>query len=303
VKVKKHPNGNEYIRAGDVWVRNFTKPEISAVQLDHMFEDEDFEIVLKNEKLNLNYPHVADEILNFKKIVIMSDGYDFDNRQNILAKIPKDVCILATNRSLAKWKLFSSKTPPDMRRTINGYVVNNPYRSAMSFLPPKDAKYFPTCIASIRTNCEFLKKYAGSIYTYMPTFETTFGFETPERYHVDDYRNPICAALGLAYQFGAKKIMLFCCDDSFKDKRDNAVQLPNGLWTYKPLLRSHEIIDANLWWLKKLEDDEVVVSDYSSGPEYVNAAYIKNEEEVFSFFTDQSEGVNDEKQTNLTKRV
>ena len=303
MKIKKHPNGNEYIRAGDVWVRNFTKSECQAVQLEHMFSQNDFEIILKNQQLNLNYPHVSEEILNFKKIIIVSDGYGFDKSQEILAKLPKDVCILATNRSLAKWKLFSQKTPPEMRRTINGYIVNNPYRTAMNFLPSNGSNYYPTCIASIRTNNEFLKKYLGNIYTYVPTFESNFGSQTIERYHIDDYRNPICAALGLAYQFGAKKIMLFCCDGSFKEQHDNAVRLPNNLWTYKPLLRSHEIIEANLWWLKNLKNDDVIVSDYSSGPKYVNAEYIKSEEEVCSFFADQSEGVNDEKQTNVTKGI
>lgn len=301
MNIKKHSNGNEYIRAGDIWIRNFTKTGVAPVQLDGLFLKDDFEIILRNERLNSNYPKISNETINFKKIVIVSDGYGFDEKQNILSKLPKDVCILATNRVLAKWKLFLPSVPVESRRAINGYVVNNPYKEAAHFLPPKENKYFPTCLASTRTNCDFLKKYIGDIYSYTPTFEKKFGFENTERYSIDDYRNPICAAIGLAYQFGVKKLMLFCCDDSFADERPNAVPLSNGLWTYKPLIRSHEIIDANLYWLTHIEDDEIVVSNFSSGPEYTNAAYIKNEEDICSFFTDNSEGVNDEKQTNVIK--
>lgn len=301
MNIKKHPNGNEYIRAGNLWVRNFTKNGLAAIQLDNLFPKEDFDIVLKNEKLNSNYPNISNETINFKKIIIISDGYGFEEKQKILSNLPKDVCILATNKSLAKWKLFTPDVASDKRRAINGYIVNNPFKEAMHFLPDKENKYYPTCIASTRTNCEFLKKYLGDVYTFVPTFEKRFGFNNSERYSIDDYRNPICAAIGLAYQFGVKKLMLFCCDDSFADDRPNSERLPNGLYTYKPLIRSQEIIDANLYWLTHIEDDEIVVSDYSSGADYKNAAYIKSEEEVYSFFTDTSEGVNNEQQTNVIK--
>jgi hypothetical protein len=291
MNIKKHPNGNEYIRAGDTWVRNFTKPEISPLQITDMFDRNDLGLILKNQQLNKNFPRVSDEVLRFDKVLIISDGYDFKNKQDMLKNLPRDVCILATNGSLLKWKYLNSKIPLDSRRTINGFVINNPYKEAMNFLPKNESSYFPTCIASVRTNHEFLKKYKGNIYTYQPTHQKNFGTSVVESYYIDDYRNPICAAIGLAFRFGVKKLMLFCCDDSFENQRDNAVQLPNGLWTYKPLIRSHEIIDANLYWLTHEEDYKVQVADCSSGLNYANAAYINSEEEVVSFFTDLSEGV------------
>jgi hypothetical protein len=58
------------------------------------------------------------------------------------------------------------------------------------------------------------------------------------------------------------------------------------LWTYEPLIKSHAIIDANFHWLKKQEDKEVVISDYSDGPEYKNAVYINNDNAACAFFTD-----------------
>jgi|694.fasta_scaffold13122_5 hypothetical protein len=290
MNIKKHPSGNEYIYAGEVWVRNFTKKNIAPLQLDCLFSEDDMSLVLKNEQLNLNYPRVSDENLNFSKICIVSDGYLFEERQKILAKLPKDVCILAVNRALAKWGLYDAKTPLEYRRTINAFVVNNPYKDAITYLPSKNAKYYPTCVASTRTNFDFLKRYAGDVYCYRPAIEERFGINTPESYYIDDYRNPICAAIGFAFQMNVKKLMLFCCDDSFVEPRDNAVRLQNGLYCYKPLLRSHDIIDANLYWLTHIEENEIVVSNYSSGLDYSNAAYIKDEREVISFFTDSSEG-------------
>lgn len=294
MNIRKHPSGNEYIFAGDVWVRNFTKKTVSGLQLSSLFSEEDMSLVLKNEQMNFNYPRVSDEKLVFNKVCIVSDGFLFEERQKILAQLPKDVCILAVNRALAKWGLFGPNTPAQYRRTINAFVVNNPYKDAVSYLPYKNSKYYPTCVASTRTNYDFLKRYKGDVYCYRPTSEEKFGLDTPENYHIDDYRNPICAAIGLAYQMNVKKLMLFCCDDSFAEERDNAVLLPNGLYSYKPLLRSHDIIDANLYWLKKIEEYEVEIANYSSGLDYSNAAYIKEEREVISFFTDSPEGTKNE---------
>jgi hypothetical protein len=283
--VKKHPSGNEYIQAEKTWVRNFTKKQIASIQLDHMFSKSDYSLILKNEQLNKNKPKISDEKITFKKIVIVSDGFDFESRHKLISKFPEDVCVLAINKALNKWKLYYSTTPPEQRRTINAYVTNNPYKEALSFLPTKESKYYPTCISSIRTNHEFVRKYLGDVYVYLPTFENSFGFNSSENYYIDDYRNPVCAAIGLAYQFGVEKLMLLCCDDSFKEKRESAIKLKNELWTYAPLIKSHGIIDANFHWLKKQEDKEVIISDYSDGPEYKNAVYINNDDAACAFFT------------------
>lgn len=290
--VRKHKNGNDYLYSGNVWVRNFTKKESPEKDITNLYKKDDFNLILKNELKNQSYPVISEENFNFKKIVIVSDGYDFEKKHLLLSKLPQDVCILAVNGALNKWKLFSYETPEENRRTINGYVINNPYSESMKFMPKKDSKYFPVCISSIRTNFEFLKKYLGDVYTYYPSFNKDFGHDVPQRYHVDDYRNPVCAAISLAYRFNVNKLMLFCCDDSFEEERPNSVRLENGLWSYKPLLQSQDIIDGKFYWLKKFENEKIEVADFSSGKEYNNASYIKNEEEFISFFTDNSEGVN-----------
>lgn len=290
MKIKKHPTGNEYVYAGGVWVRNFTKEMSTPMQLTHLFDKSDYSIIMQNEELNKNHPKISDEKIFFNKVVIVSDGYDFENRHKFLAKLPRDVGILAVNEALRKWTLMHHSLPPEQRRSINAYVINNPYQEAMRFMPPKDNKYYPVCIASIRTNSKFTENYLGDVYSYVPTVEMKFGTIQPEEYYVDDYRNPICAAIDLAYRFKATKIMLLCCDGSFEEERDYAVKLENGLWTYPQHLKSHSIIDAKLHWLTTQEDKEVSVANYSSGPDCSNAVYISCDNDALDFFRDQEEG-------------
>lgn len=288
MRIKKHNSGNEYIYAGDVWVRNFCNSLPHPLQLSQMFTKDDYQIVLKNEEMNKNHPKISDEKIIIKKIIIVSDGYDFESRHKIISELPKDIGILVVNKAYQKWKLLSTELSVDKRRPINAFVINNPYADCMNCLPSKDAKYYPTCVASNRTNYEFLKKYKGQIYNYFPSRELKFGLDSKENYYIDDYRNPICASIGLAYKFDVKKLLLLCCDDSFKEKREYSIKMKNGMYTYPHHIKCHEIIDANLYWLSNQESKEVKIADFSSGPEYNNAINLKNIEDIYNFFEDNN---------------
>lgn len=281
--IKKHPSGNEYIYSGDVWIRNLTKRVISPIQYDCLFSSSDFSLVVKNQEANKNWPKISDEDIRFEKIVIVSDGYQFEQRHQVISQMPKQVAILAINKALKKWKLLDPSV--QNKRTINAYVFNNPYDES-NYFQPSESNYYPVCIASIRSNHNFLKKYKGNIYTYCPTPENGFGVKSSEMYYIDDYRNPMCAAIGLAKQFGVKKLMMLCCDDSFVEKRTPAIQLDNGLWSFEQHLKVHKMNDAIFWWLKQNADRKIEIADYSSGPEYKNATYIRGDEEAIDFFKD-----------------
>lgn len=277
-KVKK--TKNEYIYAGDVWVRNFTKLNSQFTQETNLLHKEDFNTILHNERSNftLNLPYLSDETFYFPNVVIVSDGYDFDKRVESLRQMPSNtICVIAVNKALKKWRWVGIENP----RPINFYLINNPYDEAQFYLP---TKYFPTCIASSRTSHEFLSNYPGIRYLYEPTPEKGYGYEKTQKYFIDDYRNPIAAAMSIAYRFGAQKIMLMCCDDSFEQEKPGAVQLENGLWTYQQHIRSQEILDTNAYWLQQAG---VKVANYSSGLEYSNAAYIQSDEEVENFFVNK----------------
>lgn len=279
MRIKQHKR-NEYIRAGGVWVRNFTKYGVKPLNISRLLQQEDYFDVINNEASNRtkNISPISEERFHFPHIVIVSDGHKFDEKHKLLKELPQNVAILAVNRALAKWSL----TTPDNWRSINFYVVNNPYKECVHYIPKKHG-YFPTCVASSRTDADFLNRYRGNLYLYEPSQETGFGKYNPVKYCIDDYRNPICAAIGLAFQFGVEKLMLLCCDDSFSEERPAMVKLSNDLWTYPQHLVSHDIIDANLYWLSHQEEVEVEICDHSSGPEYTNARYI-TEENINEFF-------------------
>ena len=280
MKIKKFLT-NEYIHAGGVWVRNFSNDSKTPLTESHLYDHDDYGMIIKNEQVNSVRPKVADEQIAFNKIVIVSDGYNFHKRHELIARMPEDVCVLAVNGALKDWKLVGKKS-------INAYVVNNPYPECINFMP-KPNGYYPICVSSVRTNSDFTKSYKNDVYVYCPTPDVTFGMEYTEKYFIDDYRNPVCAAIGLAYQFGVEKLMLMCCDESFENKRDYSVQIENGLWTYPQHIRSKHIIDANLYWLTNQKNKEVKVVDYSDAGDYVNASYINNERDALNFFVSGEE--------------
>lgn len=285
MRIKKDPTTkNEYIKADGIWIRNFTKPTSVAIDANNLFQASDYRQVIINEtgNRNLNRSSISDESLYFPKVLIVSDGYDFENKHLVLANLPKDVAIFAVNGALAKWQLASDSKK---RRAINLYVVNNPYRECLNYLPNK-TKYYPTCIASNRTYVEFVSQYPGNLFLYEPSPSKQFGMEKKDVWHVDDYRNPICAAINLAFHFRVQKLGLFCCDESFSDERPSSVKLANGLWHYPQHQLSHQVIDTNLYWLTHQQKQEVQAVNHSFGPEYKNAAYIKDEEALLHFFNE-----------------
>lgn len=267
-----------------MWVRNFTKELVPYLDLNNTIDERDHFTFLKNEYANSQgrYPWISSENFFHEKLIIVSDGYGFKEKQNLLNDIPQSVAIIAVHGALAKWT--STRNP-------TYYVANNPYKECMNYLPRRTN--LPKCIASSRTNHEFLRAYRGSKYRYVPVSESSYnGMDYNEaQYQIDDYRNPICASISLAYRFGVEKLLLFCCDDSFQDERPGAEKLHNGMWTYAPQLKAHGLIDGCLHWWKNGIRRESIARDHSSGPLYKNAAYI-DKDNLLSFIKD---GVIDDK--------
>ena len=279
MRIKKHPNNNQYIiTPHNMWVRNFCLNNVPFVDLNETIKSSDHFLFLTNEVQNnfKKYQWVDSEKLFHPNVIIVSDGFDFKKNHHILLQLPKNITIIGVNGALLKWEIAS--------RNINYYVVNNPYDECMRHLPKK-GRILPTCIASPRTNCQFLDNYLGRKMRYYPVNElsyTTTGMKEA-RWQVDDYRNPICAAIGLAYRFGVEKLLLLCCDDSFETERPGSKKLENGLWTYPQHEVAHGLIDGNLYWLTHQKYNEVSVADCSHGPNYTNASHIEAEN-ILSFF-------------------
>tara|TARA_Y100000034_G_scaffold38278_2_gene47040 strand:- start:17746 stop:18606 length:861 start_codon:yes stop_codon:yes gene_type:complete len=285
MRIKKS-NKNDYIRAGDLWIRNFTKPSVKAMSINSLCSSER-ELLIQNEMANTNRIDaysIGEENFEFPFVVIVSDGYGFDVKQEMLSHFPEDVAVFAVNRALAKWQLLNEDIRPDLRRSINFYIANNPFSDCMSYLPAKN--YYPSCVLSTRIYPLFPDKYYGNKFFYHPTPESGYGGKTDKSvsYYIDDYRNPVCAAIGLASQMRVRRLLLFCCDDSFEDERPGAEKLENGLWQYPQHDISHQAIDANLYWLSHQKDYPVKVGSFSAGKSYVNAPYIQPDK-IMEFFT------------------
>lgn len=277
MRIKNCLNGNQYLLTpSNKWVRNFTISSVQHLDINNTIKPQDHFIFIKNEfENNLNrYAWIDSENIYFRKIVIVSDGYMFKEKHEILEKL-QDVAIIAVNGSLKKW---------ECKKNVSMYVANNPYEECMSYLP-KRSNFLPRCVASCRTNSNFLKNYNGTKFKYHPVNESGYnGISSGDSFwRIDDYRNSVCAAIGLAYKFGVEKLMLFCCDDSFESERPVAVKLDNNLWTYPQQIIAHDLIEGNLYWLGKQQKD-IIIGDYSSGPRYNSAAYIEEEDDVIKFF-------------------
>jgi len=278
MRIKNHKNGNEYLQtASGIWVRNFTKTS-NCQDINTLIKKDDFSVFLNNEISNSRHQflRIDDLQIQHPNVVIVSDGYGFKEKQQIISKLKGHVIVLAVNSALRKWNLSH-------KGIINYYVVNNPYHECLSYLPTKHA-YFPKCITSTRTHYKFVEKYRGYLYRYVPVPQANYrGTDPGCTYKIDDYRNPICAAIGLSFHFGVKKLLLLCCDDSFKDNRPGTEKLENEFHMYPQHRIAHDVIDGNLYWLKNQEITDVEIKDHSCGPKYANAAYIQ-EEDICDFF-------------------
>lgn len=275
--IKKHSNKNHYLLTPQGhWVRDFTR-KVFPYDINNFISEKDLGQLAKNELAikAMNVANIDKEIIRAPKIIIVSDGYKFEEKRILLKNIPRNVVIIGVNRSLVKW---------DEELRMDYFITNNPYSTCMTQFP--DGDYIPKCIVSCRTFPDFVRRYRknrGVVYKYVPTKCKRYGGINEAGYYIDDYRNPICAAIHLAYRWGVKKLMLFCCDDAFEGERPGAIKLPNSLYMYPQHEISHAFIAGGLYWLKHQEFHSVKVVNHSHGLEYKGIPYIKDED-IESYF-------------------
>jgi hypothetical protein len=270
--IKKHSNKNHYLSTPEgIWVRDFTTSGLPYLDLNSgLFDGKDYQTIVNNELKNklVRIPQFQEEGFAYDTVCIMSDGYQAKEKIKQLETADRRTCLIAINHVLDVWS-------PTSRRIIDFYVTNNPYPAAMNCFPKALPKQkLPRLIASTRTNSDFIRKYPAIKYFYTPVPDKSFGMTTKSDLMIDDYRNPVCAALVLAFHMKAKKIVLFCCDDCFPQERAGGIPAREGMWMYPSHLKANHIIDACCFWLKKRK---VEVIDHSSGPVYQNASYIEIE--------------------------
>lgn len=272
--IKYHRNKHNYFYSGNgLWVRDFVKKSSSPVDINNLIPASDMPLLLDNENNNHNkmLQRIDTESFTHRKIVIVSDGHNFSARHKLLEKLPQDVTIIGVNGVLSKW---------DSPKHMHYYVVNNPAAECERLLPGR-WRVFPKCIASTRTSPKFIDKFNGFVLLYAPVPSVNYcGNRLEADYLIDDYRNPVCAAVGLSYKFGVQKLLLLCCDSVYAEQKPATLGLPNGFWIYPQQKVAHDLIDGNLYWLKNAG---VGVGWCSDGPEYKHGQMIK-EEDMVNFF-------------------
>lgn len=284
MRIKKK-NLNEYLLTpSGTWVRNYANPDAPFTDINSLVLPGERELLLSNQMKNVSRGGGRIDLETFfhPNVVIVSDGDGFDAKHELLHELRReDVAVIAINGALAKWRLV----PPHPRaRSINYFVANNPFAECMSFLPRKH-RYTPKLIASTRTNPEFVRAYKGTKYFYTPVADQAYSGPEPDaQYRIDDYRNPACAAIGLAFRFGVQKLLLLCPDDAFDHERPGAERQENGTWMYPAQKTCHGLVDGYLHWLRSQPNNPVEVAVHGSGPAYENARYLE-QEDVVGFFT------------------
>lgn len=263
MKIKKHNNKNEYLLTASGWVRNFAG-HVKPVDINRLYDKSDVRTMVSNETANrvLHVPGIDAEQVRSRDVVVVSDGYDFDSCQDLLKELAtKKNLIIATHGALSKWA-------KGVR--YNYYVVNNPGRESMGYVPKHG--YLPMCVCSNRTYPDFVRAYlarGGVVFRYAPVDcrEFTSNLYRP-LYYVDDYRNAICAALSLAYRWQATNLLLLAPHDLFADFRPAAEKLSNGMYIYPQQVKAHGFIDGCLYWLNAAG---CRVGYVSSGPDFSTA--------------------------------
>ena len=76
VNVKVNEDRNEYSKSDDIWIRNPNKQNVSPIDINNYFNEEEIKILVENEIKNskLNIPDIEIENFNWETVVIVSNA-------------------------------------------------------------------------------------------------------------------------------------------------------------------------------------------------------------------------------------
>lgn len=248
VIIKNHKNGNQYKHVeNNIWVRNFTLNYNKPVDINKLFDEKEISTFIFNENKNIfsKFPKFEPKDLSQKNIIITSDGFGFEKINEVLNGINLNKkFIILTNNSLKKWD--NLKVLPDL------FVENNPFKEALNNI---SYKYYPNCLISTRTFYQFVNNYKyKNINLYNPT---PLEFYNPitkidDSKYLDDYRNPICAAINYSYLCNAKNIFFLYCSEAFEEEKPATILHNDGIhYQYQQNKLSEKIIDSMIFWIRK----------------------------------------------------
>ena len=248
VTVKNLNQGNQYLNVEkNTWVRDFTLNHVLPIDINNLIQEEEIKTFISNELINntLKFPKFETKDLSNKNVFIVSDGFGFDDINDILQNINiKNKFIILTNNSLKKWNNFN--VLPDL------FVENNPYKNALNNI---NSKIFPNCLLSNRIYPEFVKMYKyKNINFYNPTPSSKFNSTSENEIsnYLDDYRNPICAAINYCFLCNVENIhLLYCSEGMVKEKSASLLHNDGIHYQYYQNKLSDKIINGMIFWYRK----------------------------------------------------
>lgn len=242
VLIRIDSNRNEYAKADDFWIRNYTKSNVVPRDINSLYHEDEVKSIIENEIKNskVSGPTLAEENFTFDNVLIVSDGAGFENHKEFLDQVGSNFCVIAVNNAMRFWE---SNRFPDF------FLVNNPFDNIFSQTPKAGS---PKLIASRRANNKFVANYRNIKYFYDPTCDVKYQSPIAKNTsaYIDDYRNPVCAALGCAFLFQAKNIFLAFCSNAYKAERPGCEQIDENFWCYPQQILANKIINTYLFWNK-----------------------------------------------------
>ncbi len=274
-KIKVSKDKSRYLLSGKNWVRDFTKSV--GKDINKLYDRDSIKRSIENETIvrGMNLPSIDRENIFASDVVIASDGFDIESCRDIINSLGKNkTTIIGVNGIMS----CSLQVRPSY------YLINVTESDAMSWFPTRFS-VLPPLIASVRTYPEFISRYKArraSVYSYVPTGSEQFSSKLFScSYTIDDYRNPICAALNLAFRWGASRVLLLAPHDLFQENRDATKKIDSGLYIYPQQIIAHDFIDGCLHWLKEYNGCEIFA--VTSGPKFTNAETVSPAEAIRIF--------------------
>lgn len=261
VQIKKTSDRAKYVLSGDAgWVRDFTGNH--GVILSDVYDTNSVRVAVANESANRTYnlPMIDRESIVSPHVVVVSDGTDLQAVLPLVNVFSKQkTLIVGVNNSLSSQEFFP-----------HYYISNHQGEESLSLIPKQ--RVLPNLIASCRANSSFVRKYrqrGGVAFIYVPTPSRQFSSNLfKSNFTIDDYRNPICAAINLAYRWNAIKLTLLAPHDFYAESKAGTQKIRNGVNIYPQQKTAHNYVDGCLYWLREHGCETTAVT---SGLSFSNA--------------------------------
>jgi hypothetical protein len=252
-------------------IRNFINQN-HGYDLNNLYSAQDIKSVIINEGSikTMNLSGIDKENKFSATVAIVSDGFDIAKCENLINNLGRlGITVIGTNGCMT----CKSRVIPSV------YLFNSVDNVSSWF--PNTLQVLPPCIVSVRSNPEFVKKYRSRnklMYTYVPTPNKNFGSNYFNSFYtVDDYRNPICAGINLAFRWQASRIILIAPHDLFSEERPGTKKIAQNIHIYPQQELAHSFIDGSLYWIKEAGIETWVIS---SGPKFEFATNFEPEQVI-----------------------